>query len=131
MDNRLSKILITTPDLKAEMGYELELTNISDISPPPAKKPEPQQHAKKKAKKTGQQAFQYHKIPNNLLPHKPAHHFDSVYQQQSQVADHPRLTYFIQHTQVLNLGNIPNSVDNILADFSILEPLTSCQENLH
>ncbi|KAH9816568.1 hypothetical protein DFH28DRAFT_1125340 [Melampsora americana] len=40
-------------------------------------------------------------------------------------------TYFIQHTHVLNLGDIPSSVDTVFADFFILAPLTSCQENLH
>jgi hypothetical protein len=40
------------------------------------------------------------------------------------------VAYFIQHTHGLNLGDIPNSVEKVLADFSILEPLTGRQENL-
>ncbi|KAH9823457.1 hypothetical protein DFH28DRAFT_880350 [Melampsora americana] len=82
------------------------------------------------------------------MPDIPSHHFQSIPRRRSQVADFlhrtfrsPKVSqitvdfdlavaYFLQHTHHLNLGDIPQSVEKVDADFSILPPLTGRQEAL-
>ncbi|EGG08174.1 uncharacterized protein MELLADRAFT_105123 [Melampsora larici-populina 98AG31] len=87
-----------------------------------------------------------HEVPKHLRPDIPAHHYPSSYHRQSMVADYLHsvfqnarvvnvkfdlaVAYFLQHTHHLDLGDIPNSVDKILNDYSLLEPLTGRQDIL-
>lgn len=87
-----------------------------------------------------------HEIPSHLRPAAPAHSFKSVYRRRAQVAEylfrvfsHPTLIHvdfdlatacFLQQTHHLHLGDIPICVDRILADYSLLLPLTARQDSL-
>lgn len=87
-----------------------------------------------------------HFIPENLTPETTARQFRSIYRRRSQVADYLRrvlkavvpikvdfdlaVAYFLQQTNHLALGDIPNSVNTIISEFSLLAPQTGRQENL-
>ncbi|EGG04730.1 uncharacterized protein MELLADRAFT_108188 [Melampsora larici-populina 98AG31] len=87
-----------------------------------------------------------HEVPQHLRPNVPAHLFRSVFHRRSMVAEYLNrvfkkarvinvdfdlaVAYFLQHTHTLLLGDIPSSVNQVLADFSLLEPLTGRQDCL-
>jgi hypothetical protein len=82
------------------------------------------------------------------MPDIPAHEFPCVYRRRAQVAEYLNrvfkhkdcqvihvdfdlaVAYFLQHTNHLKLGDIPISINKVLDDFSILEPLTGRQDSL-
>ncbi|EGF97247.1 uncharacterized protein MELLADRAFT_70117 [Melampsora larici-populina 98AG31] len=141
-------------------GYESDLTDLEDLEPPrltmPSTKPKPSPPCKKvnparlkpsKAKRPGKKPKpRTHEIPNHLRPDIPAHQFRSKYRRRSMVAHYLHsvfekarlihvdfdmaVAYFLQQVHHLDLGDIPLSVNAVLDDFSILDPLNGRQDSI-
>ncbi|KAH9807756.1 hypothetical protein DFH28DRAFT_912895, partial [Melampsora americana] len=143
-----------------ESGYESNLTDLQDLDPIRpimlSHQPKPLSFPKKikclppKPPKTKRPASKpkprTHEIPKHLRPDIPAHQFRSKYCRRSMVADYLRrvfeqarviqvdfdiaVAFFLQQVHHLELGDIPISVNTVLDDFSILEPLNGRQDSI-
>ncbi|EGF97528.1 uncharacterized protein MELLADRAFT_114265 [Melampsora larici-populina 98AG31] len=143
-----------------EAGYESDLTDLEDIEPPrttmPSSNPKPSPPCKKvnapspkpsKGKRPGKKPKpRTHEIPQHLRPDIPAHTFRSKNRRRSIVAHYLHgvfenarvihadfdmaVAFFLQQVHHLNLGDIPISVNTVLADFSVLEPLNGRQDSI-
>ncbi|EGG07947.1 uncharacterized protein MELLADRAFT_105451 [Melampsora larici-populina 98AG31] len=145
--------------LEIDTGNESELTDLSDLegagppiirsqSAPPAKKTKVVASLKpSKTKRPGKKAkLRTHEISKHLRPDIPAHEFRSVYRRRSMVADYLKgvfetarvipvdfdmaVAFFLQQVNHLQLGDIPISVNKVLDNFSLLEPLNGRQDSI-
>ncbi|EGG06444.1 uncharacterized protein MELLADRAFT_63427 [Melampsora larici-populina 98AG31] len=103
MDQTVIKRNLTTPSAPKDSGYDSDLTDLSDLTV---------------YCRRSQVAHHLHRV------------FTAPSATQIRVDFDLAVAFFLQHTKHLNLGDIPFSIEKVLADFSILDPLTGRQANL-